>query len=296
MLLTFTVMLIFVITMVTFVSMLPNTIAYEFEKIQLTKERIAVIEQAVNRYRDLSSTQRMPCPARLNVSISHNKFGKEINPCFRCTGDFVEGSSGGITCASSENVVIGAVPTKTLYLADDYAFDGWGNKFSYAVDIDMAISISAIGNNKNDLYIVGIGGTNAKDEAGNDYIDYAKQAIGAVVISHGHDGRGSSNKIGVKKACKTANEDGENCNDDHIFALDRWNKANNSFYDDIIHPIIYDSCDEPTGYTNATPESGDSYHSAVRNVYCNIGFTGTPEVITCKNGKWIGNDIICTAP
>jgi len=284
MFLVFTISIALAVSMVMLVSAMPSNITTDFERIQLTKTRIAIIKQAVDVYRENNSNLKLPCPARLNISTDNITFGKEISPC-ACTS--------GIKCAYDENVVIGAVPTATLNLSDEYAFDAWGNKFSYAIDIDTTVNFSNIDNANNNIQIIGSEGDDASDDYGNDLINYATQGIGAIIISHGKDGAGSFNKTDIEKTCKTENQDGENCNNDSIFMISKWNTDKTIFYDDIVDALIYTNCLEPSGYVNAEVQAGNKHHTAERRIDCLDGFTGDSTYIKCDSGVWIGDSPSC---
>lgn len=295
MLLVFTISVALAISMLFLVSAIPSAITSDLERIQITQDRLETIAQALNVYRENNSNTRLPCPARINISTNDTDFGKEVSPC-DCSGGFVVGSGNGIKCASAENVVIGAVPVRTLNLSDEYALDGWGNKLSYAIDIDTTVNLAALDDGSNNLYITGIDGTYPLDEHGNDLIDYSTQGIGAIIISHGKDGNGAFTLGNTEKPCVTANEDGENCDNDHNFIIDKWETDEDYFYDDIVKAVIYNNCEEPSGYTNAEPMIGYSHHTAVRQLCCIPPLVGSCTNIKCDNGVWIGNGPICTVP
>jgi prepilin-type N-terminal cleavage/methylation domain-containing protein len=97
-----------------------------YNKKKLTEQKLNKIEQAISIF--LTNNERLPCPASLLLDDSQSTFGVE---------DTSFGA--GITESGTSNkLAYGQVPTKTLNLSDEYAFDGWGNKISYAVQDDFA--------------------------------------------------------------------------------------------------------------------------------------------------------------
>ncbi len=100
----------------------------EKSRTDATNAKLATIQQALLDYR--RAYNRLPCPADATLTNTGTQyFGVEAN----AAGDCI--STGTIKADfSSGNIVEGMVPTKTLQMPDDYAFDGWGRRFMYVVD------------------------------------------------------------------------------------------------------------------------------------------------------------------
>lgn len=129
---------------------------YEVSKIKLTKEREAIIEMAINGY--IKRNKDLPCPARVNKIPKNPNFGVEADfingGCFDPANDPADPSDDppglyiapgrdvgndhdGDGATDPEHVVIGNVPVRTLGLSDEFALDGWGNRFTYAVSANQ---------------------------------------------------------------------------------------------------------------------------------------------------------------
>lgn len=110
---------------------------------------LKVIEEAMRIYSTAFS--RLPCPSDITLSDNSANFGNEVGTSGdgNCTGyNFI--NSGADPDAADPNyvtstnfVVAGAVPTKTLKLDDHFAYDPWGRRILFAVDKRMT-AISAM--------------------------------------------------------------------------------------------------------------------------------------------------------
>ncbi len=95
------------------------------------------VEDGMNRF--MAVQGRRPCPADASRDVNAANFGVEAgtvtpnSPVGGCTGGSPAANMG--PDAGSGLVVAGAIPTKTLGLPDDYAYDAWGRRFTYEVDI-----------------------------------------------------------------------------------------------------------------------------------------------------------------
>lgn len=163
-----------------------GTSSNEAARITQTKAKLDIIEQALAGYVALQG--RLPCPATPSLALTHASFG-------------VENISGGTDClgaASSSNVHIGSVPVTTLQLPDEFAFDGWGRRFSYAVDIRFAMSSGSD--------FRGTAGGAAEINVGT-AVDSGDVTANAVysIISHGSDGGGAWPRNGGTQRADSAN-------------------------------------------------------------------------------------------
>jgi len=110
---------------------------------QLNKN-LDIIDNALLNYRIIYG--RLPCPADITKKENDSSFGAEIEVLADglCTGanyfntnpdpDIADGLYDATTLTK---VAGGGIPTRALMLPDRYAYDPWGKKILYAVDIRM---------------------------------------------------------------------------------------------------------------------------------------------------------------
>lgn len=189
-------------------------------RIKTTQIRSERIQESLSRY--LSVNGRYPCVARHDLGADNENFGKEITTS--CSSGVVTGTT------SLTDIRIGAVPTRSLNLPDQFAADGWGNKFTYAVTKDLATA-GAYKSDEGRITIVNSAGANITTDS-----HY-------VIVSHGQTGIGSrpfsyenSATLNVIVPCSAAELDEENCNQDNVFmsALVNPTKNDPAFFDDYI--------------------------------------------------------------
>jgi prepilin-type N-terminal cleavage/methylation domain-containing protein len=170
--------------------------------IKVTKQRIEELDGALQQY--LSLNGNYPCAASRTAAVNSASFGTQLTNC-------AAGGSGAAEAPGNAGriVVIGAVPTRTINLPDDYAFDAWGRRFTYAV---TALQ-TAPATYSRDIGAIAI----TSDTSGTSVITPPGTAH-YIILSHGLDGLGAYSFSGVLgTACNTAALDGENCNDDASF-------------------------------------------------------------------------------
>lgn len=96
-----------------------------------TYAKMEVIQKALLDYR--RTFRRLPCPADIDTyDTSEQYFGKEAGTVATCSG--TPASTYSASTPGGDFIYGGMVPTKTLQLPDEYAFDGWGRRFLYAVE------------------------------------------------------------------------------------------------------------------------------------------------------------------
>lgn len=150
---------------------------------QHTQEKITVIDRAIiAKYLELSPNNSstldyhlFPCPAPISTELTDKDFGVSIddeddNSCAATTG---------LTSVGSD-YFHGSIPTRTLSIRDDFAFDFWGNHFSF------------IANNK----LLGL------FEGSIDIGDLDE--IAYFIISHGANGYGAHTKSGSQLGSSSA--------------------------------------------------------------------------------------------
>lgn len=102
-----------------------------------TYKKLEAIQLALYDYR--VAYNELPCPADVTMTLTNTSFGIAAANKGVCTGgvpaaNFV--NAGG----TPQDPRGGMVPTRTLNLPDDFAFDGWGRRFFYFVNRDMTLS------------------------------------------------------------------------------------------------------------------------------------------------------------
>ncbi len=114
-----------------------------------TQTKLDAIHAALLNYYNLNSGT-LPCPANptLNTKIDA-AFGTAVATGAACST--TASCPAGLVCAAADpnaagnstanQIKIGGVPTKTLGLPDEYAFDEWGNRLTFAVDPTAAENI-----------------------------------------------------------------------------------------------------------------------------------------------------------
>lgn len=114
-----------------------------------TKEKLATLQKALRDY--WLTFGRLPCPANVEeYSLADSNFGKEAANKGSCDGTpsanwlyNLDVPDNITVCdysgpADKDNCVYGGmIPTRTLQLPDDYAFDGWGRRLTYVVHSDF---------------------------------------------------------------------------------------------------------------------------------------------------------------
>lgn len=178
------------------------------QAIDTTSEKLQKIDAAINAY--FNQKGFLPCAASKNAALSSASFGVSTNCATVGSSAPAYFESG----ASADRIRIGAVPTRELNIPDDYAFDGWNNRITYAVAANLAQS-SALYNSHTSATT----GMTIRDASTNSLHSASPTFISYTIISHGKDGGGATNLIGdqIPVACSGTRNDGENCNNDSIF-------------------------------------------------------------------------------
>ncbi len=159
-------------------SVIPGKEAGDYnKKVEISLKRLAKVEDAMKGF--VAAYGRRPCPADGQYGVGNENFGKEAENRGTCTGGMQRVAPLGPD-ATTQFVVGGTIPTKTLNISDEYAFDAWGRQFTYVVDTRATKITSCV-----DLQRWGNGAVVVKGAVANQdqYVMYA-------YISHGPDGHG----------------------------------------------------------------------------------------------------------
>ena len=286
---------ILAVTGALMISLMSSPPTKELQQTIQTRKKIDKIHDAlIVYYKSNSST--FPCPASRALPPTDAKFGKDYyvadgligTACsVACTtGSALSGVTGsagaGVMCSSATNTVkIGAVPTRTLGLPDDYSFDAWNNRLLYAVDVSngnkITLNTTAVGGGTVPVTdLEGIAGTN--------------NTVNAVIVSHGKNSIGSRTKSGsaFTTACTgtSATTEDENCDGDSTYIM----AFKASSYDDIANYIAVPGC----SVTNPCPIMfAITGYQGIRlkgyNVYKYSSVTGLPTLIRAKTSEDTSN-------
>lgn len=195
----------------------------EKNRIDVTEIRLNQVEKSILKY--LDENGHYPCPASRGIGPS--TIPNAGNPDFGRSVALSCNSGGLLGTVRSAGVRIGAVPTRTLNLSDEYMMDGWGNKFTYAVTENLATP---------QQYASNLGGITILNT-----VPLITQAH-YILLSHGHTGKGAfmfGESANAVIGCNdgVANLDDENCNDDAVFRTSMIDLDTNpaNFFDDHVH-------------------------------------------------------------
>jgi prepilin-type N-terminal cleavage/methylation domain-containing protein len=226
------VMMVLALLLASILTVLANDISQR--KLSDTQARLESISSALVAYRKQSN--KLPCPSDYTLINTAANFGVQAANPGSCTG----GSPA--APRSNGNSVAGAVPTKTLGLPDQMMFDGWGNRFYYAVDKRLTAA------NAFTTYLpsdAAIGSLTVNDASGSPRTTQAA----VVLVSHGQNGHGARLMSGTAKSTSSINtSELENCDCDSSGGVTAFNatfvmKASTvsptSFYDSYDDLVVY---------------------------------------------------------
>ncbi|TWT44949.1 Type II secretion system protein G precursor [Phycisphaerae bacterium RAS1] len=114
-----------IIGVITAMGVVTATGAIESARRVATERKLDALEAALMAFRE--HNDRLPCPAQPATASTHYDFGVEADSAGICTGGARSAVIWDATYAE------GDIPVRTLGLPNEFAFDGWGRKFSYTV-------------------------------------------------------------------------------------------------------------------------------------------------------------------
>lgn len=186
-------------------------------RIEESEAKLKYIEDAVASY--LMVHRSIPCPADATANQyidAHFGVASFIpgNP-HECIGTPPIGTGDG-------SIAFGSVPTKTLNISDDYAFDAWGRRITYAMvqrcnanDINTHPNFNAA---VNFTLNCGTGAPSNGFIINNASSNASSDKAVLVLLSHGRFGRGAWNNNGSGRIHSGSdNAEIENSNDNHVF-------------------------------------------------------------------------------
>lgn len=178
-----------IIALVTGMAMSSSISIIAQARISATQQKMKAIEDALLEYR--IANDRLPCPGDNTLATTNANFGLEASNPGTCTGGspIAANYSAAGTTNTPATAAEGALPVLTLGLPADFMFDGWGNRFRYAVDVGYT-AYGAFTNTP-------VGCINAAITI-NDAISSPTRSTASVyaLISHGPNGHGAYPKNG----------------------------------------------------------------------------------------------------
>lgn len=212
-----------VISSIVFISFMTMYVKFVQEDQEaITKQKLDIIEKAISNYAEKNAF--LPCPASLSAAPNSSAFGAATD-CFQPT------AAGTSEVGSGDNAVrVGGLPLKALGLDESYNYDGWKNRFTYAIGKNLAI-------NGEFFATYPLGGFNSiivRDKNGNNL--HTSSDVAYVVLSHGQKGSGATNLAGTSVNTCDVSLEQQNCNGDGIFIDSYFNPSTNSsdYYDDLV--------------------------------------------------------------
>jgi hypothetical protein len=188
----------------------------------LTQNRMQDIDNAIVQY--LNVNGMLPCPAKLNDTPDTATFGRSITDglpnspdCFATSATPGTYATTGYllpanlqTTNKTGNIIMGAVPIRSLNLPDQEMADAWGDRFVYTVTDALTApatydptqgSILVVDSNNNKKV-----GPNPNPLAPQTYAQY-------VIVGYGADRAGAYTISGVKAgtACPASGPETNNC-------------------------------------------------------------------------------------
>ena len=192
-------------------------------KIEDTERKMDLIQEALDAY--VAQFNHLPCPADGSLKLTDANFGEEQLTSGSPPGDWCAG----VHVSASPHLHIGVLPINELGLEPAVSIDGWGRRFTYAVDERMAYSdteTAAAGDGFENTDIddttafpdpLGAGdkGFTILNAGGGTVTD---RAI-VVIISHGANGHGAWPARGGSVLNKSSADTDEQENADNINAV-----------------------------------------------------------------------------
>lgn len=206
-------------------------------KLERTQERLFEIDRAIQRFYALNGF--LPCPAdgreteaAATFGVSDNAAEYDNSNANEC--DAPQADAGPPTFPELR----GVVPVRTLGLADELMYDGWGRKFSY----DLAMGMGDADDIQNEDYPGDIAIQNTDGQPLTDMPTFSgkKFAAAYVLFSHGKNGwyawLKSGNKLVPNPATlASVNETANNAQNVAVGADYVWGKITTTFDDMMIY-------------------------------------------------------------
>ncbi len=172
------------------------------------KDNIVSLERAqtyISGFRDMYG--RYPCPAALDAQPGDANYGYE--DCVSLAPAIERDISNSVDPALLlPGILIGSLPFRQMNLQEQQSFDGYGNRFTYAVT-EFLTDENTFDENLGGVSVVDINGVNALARP---------DSAPFVIVSHGKDGQGAITRDGVRMGtCASGALQDENCDSDGTF-------------------------------------------------------------------------------
>lgn len=168
------VSIILIVASLVLVNLLPST-RTNLTANNTSVTRMNAIMTALRGYE--AANARLPCPADASQPINSTSYGvAAANYGTGSPGNCTGGSPAANFVDTTNQVAIGMVPVRALGLSNDYALDGFGRDFTYAVDTNATSCFSGTLTGQIAVYDAGQG---------------ANVNTVTAIVSHGPDGHGA---------------------------------------------------------------------------------------------------------
>jgi|TARA_R110002096_G_scaffold148727_1_gene309759 type II secretory pathway pseudopilin PulG len=228
----------------------------EKQRIDVTAQKLASLKNALRVFR--SRNGRLPCPAPLDASLDSATFGLEVTP------DCTDGDYAGTFRAPGRDgrmVRTGAVPVRTLNVADELAVDKWGHRIVYAVTEAYAAPGAPFEEDKGAITVLDTNGNDVTSAPGN---------LAYVLVAQRQDARGAYGTNGrLLEPCEAGSAAGANCTYDASF-VNTLARSSSPGGDQITHTVAYGDMRTPT--PSACEEETSDENELVGN-FCMLSFT-----------------------
>lgn len=191
-----------------------------------TKAQLEKVREAMERY--ALKYDRFPMPARRTVGVEDPQYGREIDGAIPAQVAELDSRAGAI---------FGAIPFQTLGISAQDAADCWGNKYTYAVTIELTEQAKfVIPSTDGKLDIKTASGSTFLAGAGYAIISHGADELGAVQANYSD----TTPPIDKKWCTLVAGQESktENCEVSNVTLITgEFNDGKNAgaaFYDDII--------------------------------------------------------------
>lgn len=194
------------------------------DQMSITRERMEDIQLALREY--AKTNLRYPCVAGPDIAVTTSGYGAATDCSAGVASGVIEVGPAG------DKVRIGSVPVNTLRLSSDHQKDGYGNRFTFAMSVNLTVANSIPAGTSPD------GSIDIIDAAGATVLPTAATAQ-FVLVSHGSTGVGARTMAGgTKLTCPAAATlENENCDNDGagvatFRAASVSETSGNNFFDD----------------------------------------------------------------
>ncbi len=189
--------------------------------IYVTKERMQLIMDALDRYAEQYG--HMPCPADFDIARTNEGYGESLSA--DSTNYCSTGTQQIYDYAGNADYVRGAIPFKNLGLDPSIGVDGWGMRFDYIVTERYTVTSDYTGSTPyGDSYLICNKTDQANCAAGTDIAANSGDDVAYILISHGANTYGgysdkSGSRITASAGTGASDDEVENSDDDQYFVL-----------------------------------------------------------------------------